>query len=126
MDHGCAPRAVGRLAVALCLAAACTQPEISKAVGADAAAPTGGGSPATVGEDAGPTFMLPDARDGQQLEAPPPVTSELDCAGAAKTPGNAGCSFYAAEPPIYLQSCYAMFVVNPGTQPAKLTLARAG
>jgi hypothetical protein len=112
-----------RVWLALTALAACSQPGIStKDAGADA--------PAAAPDDdagfSGPAFMLPDAGDGHVIEGPPPVAAELDCAAAAKTPGNAGCSFYAAQPPIYLQSCYAMFVVNPGTQPAKLTLERAG
>jgi hypothetical protein len=128
MDHERAPRAASRLAVILCLTAACAQPGVTPASGRDAAAPTRGGVDGRGGEaaDAGFAFTPLDARYGQELGASPPATTELDCAAAAKTPGNAGCNFYAAEPPIYLQSCYAMFVVNPGTRPAKLTLERAG
>jgi hypothetical protein len=57
--------------------------------------------------------------------ASPDSASELAC--GEKTRGSAGCSFYAAEP--YLPAgggCYALFVVNPGTRPVKLTLDRAG
>jgi hypothetical protein len=55
---------------------------------------------------------------------PATPTTVFDCNESAKTPANAGCSFYAAHPPSVYGQCYAVFVVNLGTQPAKLLLNR--
>jgi IgGFc binding protein len=53
------------------------------------------------------------------------------CDDAAKNPGNAGCTFYPVQVPELLSlgnkgSCFAMTVVNPGNEPAKLSLERKG
>jgi hypothetical protein len=56
------------------------------------------------------------------------------CEAAAKSKGSIGCDFYAADPPFYLNamstsydgSCYAAFVANTWSRPAKLTVTRAG
>ncbi|HEY0713222.1 MAG TPA: IgGFc-binding protein, partial [Polyangia bacterium] len=73
--------------------------------------------------DAGPpTISLPDV-GAATPDAPPPA---ITCGSSGL--GNAGCSFYAAEPPLVTDGggCYALMVVNPGTRPAKLNLGRAG
>jgi hypothetical protein len=82
----------------------------------DAAADRSGLAPAPLGS--------PDAG-----ELPPPRTEELDCAGAARERGNAGCSFYPllmTQSPEVTGACFAAFVVNPGTRPATLALERGG
>ncbi len=89
----------------------------------------GEGAPSGAGRDpAVPPFALPDAAVPPSTDGPTPAAAppELACNAASPQPGNAGCSFYAAQPPIYPNTCYAMFVVNPGTRPARLQLARAG
>jgi hypothetical protein len=62
-------------------------------------------------------------------ELPPPRTEELDCQGAAVQRGNAGCDFYPlqmTQDPDLSGACFAAFVVNPGTRPARITLERGG
>src|SRR5690348_3745385 len=77
---------------------------------------------------AGGAFTLPDAGPG--ADGAPPPAAELDCTGAATLRGNAGCHFYATQIPLsyenFADSCFVMFVVNPGTRPASLKLDRGG
>jgi IgGFc binding protein len=93
---------------------------------AGAAAPgTGGASgSAPAPSDAG-AIALPDAATDLPAQTP---TVELDCAGAAKLQGNAGCRFHAV--PIAQGavpgSCFAVFIANPGGQPASVQLFRNG
>jgi hypothetical protein len=78
------------------------------------------------GPDANFGFVVSDA---SAVETAPPQPG-LDCAGAAKEKGNAGCSFYAVPLPVRDEGadmrCFAMYVVNVGAQPVKLALERAG
>jgi hypothetical protein len=69
-----------------------------------------------------PPIVLPDAAQSTLDPTPPPISC------GASGLGNAGCSFYAAEPLLITGGggCYAMMVVNPGTRPAKLRLQRGG
>jgi hypothetical protein len=49
------------------------------------------------------------------------------CDAAAQSASNAGCEFYAATPRTYYinkQGCFAAFLVNNSTAPAKLTVTR--
>src|SRR5204862_4778653 len=59
---------------------------------------------------------------------------ELDCHDTAPL-ADAGCSFYGTQIPqsralvsreSFIDGCFVMLVVNPGSRPARLTLARAG
>jgi hypothetical protein len=69
---------------------------------------------------------LPDVGTG--ADAPQGPTAELDCATAAQQRGNAGCRFQAV--PVaqgaVAGSCFAMFVTNPGSQPATIKMERGG
>ncbi len=76
-----------------------------------------------------PTFTLPDGGAGSSAGADGPAASsapEIVCDRVGGQMGNGGCSFFAAQMPIYPGTCYALLVVNPGTRPAKLRLTRAG
>jgi hypothetical protein len=110
--------------LAFCVLAACSSPKVSPASardgGADDTADAAGRQP-----DANFNFMVTDAAPGE----PRPTETELDCATAAMDKGNAGCSFYAVPIPVSGesgQSCFAMYVVNPGASPVKLALDRGG
>jgi hypothetical protein len=73
-----------------------------------------------------PPLELPDAAAAGTPAVP---TMELDCAAAARSRGNAGCSFFSlitAQSPDMAGACLAMFVVNPGSRPATLRLERDG
>ena len=120
-----------RLLVVLACGATCARADFKPMTmtgpgsgGAGGAADSAGATPSL---DAGPALVLPDASDAPP-EAPgaTQVPGEIACTTAAQQRGNAGCSFYAAQTPVYLQSCYAVLVVNPGTHPARLKLERAG
>jgi IgGFc binding protein len=67
---------------------------------------------------------------GGSLDAGGPgIVGDLTCADVAKSPGNAGCTFYPVQVPeedTDVANCFAMTVVNPGDQPAKLSLEKKG
>jgi hypothetical protein len=56
------------------------------------------------------------------------------CDAASQSKGSIGCDFYAPDPPFYLNgqgtsydgTCYAVFVANTWSRPAKITVARNG
>jgi len=110
------------------IALACNSPRVVSS------GPPGDGRDAASGADAAsspadaPFGFMP--ADGGAIEARPPAMSELDCPGAAKARGNAGCDFYAVPLPVRDEGagmrCFAMYVVNPGSQPARLTLESGG
>jgi len=76
------------------------------------------------------SFFTPPDASAPWADAAAPPTAELDCKGAATVRGNAGCRFYATQIPLSFEnfagSCFVMFVVNPGTRAASLTLDRGG
>jgi hypothetical protein len=86
--------------------------DTSLSSGVDAKAP----DPVPVGPDSG--------------DAPVPP-AEMTCQTAAQQKGNAGCRFYAVQQDSSYETdsrgaCFAIFVVNQGDQPVRLTLDRAG
>ena len=113
-----------RAALALLLAAACNQ---SPSVQSVRPRPT---SPDAAAEepplpDARPPTAFPDVGD-----LPPPAPLGMTCAEAARQKGNAGCRFYAVQQDSNYETdsrnaCFAMFVVNQGSDPVQLTLERA-
>jgi hypothetical protein len=113
-----------RLLLLVCLGAACRPPAIVKATEDAGPRPPRGDAADPRHPDANFVFSVADAGDAAPL---PPLMGDPDCAAAASQRGNAGCSFYALR--VYASAsdgCFAMFVVNPGKQPAKLHLARGG
>src|SRR5688500_8669983 len=79
--------------------------------------PPGGGADASSGADAVMSVDAPFSfavTDGSLAEAKPPNMSELDCPGAARAKGNAGCDFYAVPLPVRDEGagmrCFAMYV----------------
>jgi hypothetical protein len=113
-----APTMLGLLACAV----ACNTPKVISVGNTDGGAVD---APVSTAPDAGFKFTVPDVLPGE----PRPTTMDLDCATAASEKGNAGCSFFAVPLPVRGEtgeSCFAMYVVNPGSQPVKLALDRAG
>lgn len=112
-----------RLALLACAAACSGKSAIKPAAG-----PGAGGAPPAVDAAAPPAveagIVLPDVPAADL----PAAMVDLDCAAAASQRGHAGCRFQAV--PIaqsaVLGSCFAMFVVNPGSQPATIRLAHRG
>lgn len=108
------------------LLAACSQGATVTSVkppGADAA--DAGEPDAPPPPDARPPAAFPDVGD-----LPPPAPAGMTCAEAARQKGNAGCRFYAVQQDSNYETdsraaCFAMFVVNPGSEAVKLTLERA-
>jgi hypothetical protein len=86
--------------------------------------------------DADFTVVLPSPVEAGAAADAGVVVSEPDCTAAAQQRGNAGCSFFPTQLAVsddvdynvtgYFDSCYAVFVVNPGTHPVHLALARGG
>jgi hypothetical protein len=86
---------------------------------------------ADAGDDAPPAPDLGPAAFPDVGDLPPPAPAGMTCAEAARQRGNAGCRFYAVQQDSNYETdsraaCFAMFVVNQGDEPVKLTLARAG
>jgi hypothetical protein len=116
-----------RIGVAVLLFVACNtnasvQPVKPGRPGLDA----GVDAPEESGVDAKAPEALPDVG-----EAAPPPAAEMTCDEAARQKGNAGCHFSAVQQDGSYETdsrgaCFAMFVVNQGDQPVKLTLERAG
>jgi hypothetical protein len=107
----------GLLLILAALSTACRH----RIIGEGALADGGPGGPPP------PIFTLPGAAAGTVGGSAPAASApDIACDRTTGQPGNGGCSFFAAQMPIHPNTCYAMFVVNPGTQPARLRLTRAG
>ena len=114
----------GLALIALLLLAACSSKTTLKSAAPAAAEPGAGGHAGAAAPALDAGLVLPDASDAA-LAAP---GVELDCASAAEQHGNAGCRFHAVPiaQAVVEGSCFAIFVANPGSQPATIKLERAG